>query len=193
MYSWSWWSIDEEGCASNDGWRLRNTYIDSGIGHRKETYLEMSVKVKGFAEPEVNSGLKQGEYGEVSFVFETKCTGSCKLNLRYVSNNRKARISLDCTFINVFWWVWFYRLAIIILTEIFLAGKELKVNKLTGIVLVVSLLYNTAKNVCIPYYKYIKIYIIINHIYCHSNYHWVRLNHFRSFKITNILTDVLHI
>ncbi|EDV25921.1 uncharacterized protein TRIADDRAFT_55496 [Trichoplax adhaerens] len=70
-----------QGCATMDGWRLRNTYIDSGVGHDGDTYLELVLKVKGFAEPEVNSGLKQGEFGKLTFVFETRCQGSCKLSL----------------------------------------------------------------------------------------------------------------
>lgn len=81
---------------------MRNTYIDSGVGHRRDTYLEMSVKVKGFAEPEVNSGLKPGEYGEVSFIFETKCKGPCKLTLRYVSSLKNSLTHLDYIFHSVF-------------------------------------------------------------------------------------------
>ena len=70
----------ERGCASDGGFQLHGTYIDSGSGHADDARLLLFLKTDGFRTGTLSSG-----HGTITFEFEVDCAGSCYLKFNQVT------------------------------------------------------------------------------------------------------------
>ncbi|XP_070549925.1 endosome/lysosome-associated apoptosis and autophagy regulator family member 2-like isoform X2 [Ptychodera flava] len=70
-------SMTDYGCASEEGWQLGSDNIHSGLGHSDEAYLILTLHTDGFRSSSGVFNGKPGEVGQVSFIFEMKCSGDC--------------------------------------------------------------------------------------------------------------------
>ncbi|XP_077995582.1 endosome/lysosome-associated apoptosis and autophagy regulator family member 2-like [Glandiceps talaboti] len=70
-------SMDDYGCASEDGWMPSGDNIHSGQGHDDDAYLILSLHTDGFRSSSGVFNGKPGTVGQVIFVFELVCSGQC--------------------------------------------------------------------------------------------------------------------
>ncbi|XP_028408031.1 UPF0577 protein KIAA1324-like [Dendronephthya gigantea] len=98
-YDFHWWrswppnmdrmcqSSYDRGCASQDGFQLRGTSIDSGYGHADDARVLLFLGTDGFKRSHLYPGL-----GTVTFEFEMQCAGPCYLSF-YQLHSKKSEES----------------------------------------------------------------------------------------------------
>ncbi|CAH1264540.1 KIAA1324L [Branchiostoma lanceolatum] len=69
-------SVHVRGCASTRGWELASDHIHSGVGNADDAYLVLALRTEGYRDQIPGS---PGEFGRITFVFDTVCTSGCQL------------------------------------------------------------------------------------------------------------------
>ncbi|XP_077565494.1 endosome/lysosome-associated apoptosis and autophagy regulator family member 2-like isoform X1 [Stigmatopora nigra] len=89
-YDYRWWNVlpanmktscfnvGNSKCDSMNGWEVAGDHVRSGAGSSDNDYLILSLHVPGFKVPASLSGMSGGEVGQVTFEFETDCSGDCE-------------------------------------------------------------------------------------------------------------------
>ena len=73
-------SLSARGCASDEGFQLRGSSIDSGDGHADDARILLFLGTAGFKRSNLSPGL-----GTITFEFEMQCEGPCMLKFYQVS------------------------------------------------------------------------------------------------------------
>uniref|UniRef100_A0A673BBS9 Si:dkey-153k10.9 n=1 Tax=Sphaeramia orbicularis TaxID=375764 RepID=A0A673BBS9_9TELE len=98
-YEYKWWNVlpsnmktycfnvGNSKCNSMNGWEVAGDHIQSGAGSSDNDYLILSLHVPGFKVPVSLSGMTDGEFGRITFEFETICSADCELFFMMVCNS----------------------------------------------------------------------------------------------------------
>uniref|UniRef100_A0A8C5FYW2 UPF0577 protein KIAA1324-like n=1 Tax=Gouania willdenowi TaxID=441366 RepID=A0A8C5FYW2_GOUWI len=90
-YEYKWWNVlpsnmktscfnvGNSKCDDMNGWEVAGDHVGSGAGSSDNDYLILSLHVPGFRVPASLSGMTGGEFGRITFVFETICSADCEL------------------------------------------------------------------------------------------------------------------
>uniref|UniRef100_A0A673BA97 Si:dkey-153k10.9 n=1 Tax=Sphaeramia orbicularis TaxID=375764 RepID=A0A673BA97_9TELE len=86
-YEYKWWNVLPSNMKTyltvdhfcQSGWEVAGDHIQSGAGSSDNDYLILSLHVPGFKVPVSLSGMTDGEFGRITFEFETICSADCEL------------------------------------------------------------------------------------------------------------------
>uniref|UniRef100_A0A8C9XZ41 Endosome-lysosome associated apoptosis and autophagy regulator family member 2b n=1 Tax=Sander lucioperca TaxID=283035 RepID=A0A8C9XZ41_SANLU len=103
-YEYKWWNVlpsnmktscfnvGNSKCDDMNGWEVAGDHIRSGAGSSDNDYLILSLHVPGFKVPASLSGMTGSEFGSITFVFETICTGDCELYFMMDVNRKSTTV-----------------------------------------------------------------------------------------------------
>uniref|UniRef100_A0A3P9J1C4 MRH domain-containing protein n=1 Tax=Oryzias latipes TaxID=8090 RepID=A0A3P9J1C4_ORYLA len=103
-YEYKWWNVlpanmktsclnvGNSKCDDMNGWEVAGDHIRSGAGSSDNNYLILSLHVPGFKVPASLSGMTGGEFGRISFVFETLCSADCELYFMMDVNTKSTTV-----------------------------------------------------------------------------------------------------
>ncbi|XP_059421236.1 endosome/lysosome-associated apoptosis and autophagy regulator family member 2-like isoform X1 [Carassius carassius] len=89
-YEYKWWNVlpanmntscfnvANNNCDGLNGWEAAGDHVQSGAGRSDNDYLILNLAVPGFKLPVSVRGASGGEYGRITFEFETNCSTDCE-------------------------------------------------------------------------------------------------------------------
>ncbi|MEQ2199640.1 Endosome/lysosome-associated apoptosis and autophagy regulator member 2 [Xenoophorus captivus] len=103
-YEYKWWNVlpsnmktscfnvGNSKCDDMNGWEVAGDHVRSGAGSSDNDYLILSLHVPGFKVPASLSGMTGGEFGRITFVFETICSADCELYFMMDVNRKSTTV-----------------------------------------------------------------------------------------------------
>ncbi|KAI9543026.1 Endosome/lysosome-associated apoptosis and autophagy regulator member 2 [Dissostichus eleginoides] len=103
-YEYKWWNVlpsnmktscfnvGNSKCDDMNGWEVAGDHIRSGAGSSDNDYLILSLHVPGFKVPASLAGMTDSEFGRITFVFETLCSGDCELYFMMDVNRKSTTV-----------------------------------------------------------------------------------------------------
>uniref|UniRef100_A0A3Q2E832 Endosome-lysosome associated apoptosis and autophagy regulator family member 2 n=1 Tax=Cyprinodon variegatus TaxID=28743 RepID=A0A3Q2E832_CYPVA len=103
-YEYKWWNVlppnmktscfnvGNSKCDDMNGWEVAGDHIRSGAGSSDNDYLILTLHVPGFKVPASLAGMTGGEFGRITFVFETICSADCELYFMMDVNRKSTTV-----------------------------------------------------------------------------------------------------
>ncbi|KAM6985513.1 endosome/lysosome-associated apoptosis and autophagy regulator family member 2-like isoform 2-T2 [Aplochiton taeniatus] len=103
-YEYKWWNVlpsnmktscfnlGNSNCDDMNGWEVAGDHIRSGAGGSDNDYLILNLHVPGFKLPTSLAGMTGGEFGRITFVFETICSADCELYFMMDVNRKSTTV-----------------------------------------------------------------------------------------------------
>uniref|UniRef100_A0A8C5PKK2 Endosome-lysosome associated apoptosis and autophagy regulator family member 2 n=1 Tax=Leptobrachium leishanense TaxID=445787 RepID=A0A8C5PKK2_9ANUR len=103
-FEYKWWNIlpanmktscfnvGNSKCDGMNGWEVAGDHIQSGTGGSDNDYLLLNLHISGF-KPPTSVTSTNGEFGRISFVFETICSADCVLYFMLDINKKSTSVA----------------------------------------------------------------------------------------------------
>uniref|UniRef100_A0A4W4EBC7 MRH domain-containing protein n=1 Tax=Electrophorus electricus TaxID=8005 RepID=A0A4W4EBC7_ELEEL len=103
-YEYKWWNVlprniktscfnvANSKCDDMNGWDVAGDHIRSGVGGSDNDYLILTLRVSGFKLPTSLAGVTAGEFGRITFIFETICSADCELYFMMDVNRKSTNV-----------------------------------------------------------------------------------------------------
>ncbi|XP_043120794.1 endosome/lysosome-associated apoptosis and autophagy regulator family member 2 isoform X2 [Puntigrus tetrazona] len=103
-YEYKWWNmlpanvktscfnVANNNCDGLNGWAVAGDHVQSGAGRSDNDYLILTLTVPGFKLPVSVRGASGGEYGRITFEFETSCSADCEFYFMTDVNKRSTNV-----------------------------------------------------------------------------------------------------
>ncbi|KAL4617944.1 UPF0577 protein KIAA1324-like, partial [Arapaima gigas] len=103
-YEYKWWNVlpsnmktscfnvGNSKCDDMNGWEVAGDHIRSAAGSSDNDYLILTLRIPGFKLPTSVTGSSGGEFGRITFDFETICSADCELYFMLDLNRKSTSV-----------------------------------------------------------------------------------------------------